>query len=92
MEAEALEAKAQDNSEAEQVDVGSSGSAGAAAVAAGSEQTLKNDIIFLDNLAKEHVRAYIKVLPEPTSIEGVTLAVKQSSVSTLHGQEQRNSH
>ena len=59
-------------------------------MAAGSEQTLKNDMILLDNLAKEHVRAYVKLLPEPTSTEGVTLAVKQSSVSTLHGQERRN--
>ena len=90
VEAEAAEAKAQEKSEAEQVDAGSSGSARASAVAAGSEQTLKNDMIILDNLAKEHVRAYVKLLPEPTSIEGVTLAVKQSSVSTLHGQEQRN--
>ena len=90
VEAEAVEAKAQEKSEAEQVDAGSSGSAGAAAVAAGSEQTLKNDMIILDNLAKEHVRAYVKLLLEPTFIEGVTLAVTQSSVSTLHGQEQRN--
>ena len=90
VEAEAAEAKTQEKSEAEQVDAGSSGSAGASAVATGSEQTLKNDMIILDNLAKEHVRAYVKLLPEPTSIEGVTLAVRQSSVSTLHGQEQRN--
>ena len=90
VEAESVEAKTHEQSEAEQVDAGSSGSAGASAVAAGSEQTLKNDMIILDNLAKEHVRAYIKVLLEPTSIEGITLAVKQSSASTLHGQEQRN--
>jgi len=90
VEAESAEAKAQDMSAAEQVDAGSSGSARASAVATGSEHTLKNDMILLDNLEKEHARAYVKLLPEPTSIEGVTLAVKQSSVSTLHGQEQRN--
>ena len=45
---------------------------------------------FLDNLAKEHARAYVKLLPEPTTIEGVKLAVSQSSVSTIHGQERRN--
>ena len=44
----------------------------------------------LDNLAKEHVRAYVKLLPEPTTIEGVKLAVRQSSASTIHGQERRN--
>ena len=45
---------------------------------------------FLDNLAKGHVRAYVKLLPEPTTIEGVKLAVSQSSASTIHGQERRN--
>ncbi|MFM7989240.1 MAG: hypothetical protein ACKPKO_58995, partial [Candidatus Fonsibacter sp.] len=43
-----------------------------------------------DNLAKAHVRAYVKLLPEPTTIEGVVMAVSQSSVSTVHGQERRN--
>lgn len=36
------------------------------------------------------MRAYVKLLPEPTTLEGVELAVKQSSVSTIHGQERRN--
>ena len=40
-------------------------------------------------MAKD-VRAYVKLLPEPTTIEGVKLAVRQSSVSTIHGQERRN--
>ena len=44
----------------------------------------------MDNLAKEHVRAYDKLLAEPATIEGVKLAVSHSSVSTIHGQERRN--
>ena len=44
----------------------------------------------MDNLAKEHVRAYVKLLPEPTTIEGVKMAVSQPSVSTIHGLERRN--
>ncbi len=43
-----------------------------------------------DTLAKAHTRVYVKLLPEPTAIEGVKLAVRQSSVSTIHGQERRN--
>ena len=46
--------------------------------------------MFLGNLAKEHARAYVKVLPEPTTIDGVKLAVSQSSASIIHGQERRN--
>ena len=67
--------------------VGSSSSAGAPA--AGCEEARNNQHIILDNLAKEHVRAYVKLLPEPTASEGVKLAVRQSSVSTIHGQERR---
>ena len=44
----------------------------------------------MDNLAKEHVRAYVKLLPEPTTIEGAEFAVRQSSASAIHGQERRN--
>ena len=44
----------------------------------------------MDNLAKEHVRAYVTLLLEPTTIEGVKLAARQSSVPTAHGQERRN--
>ena len=61
VEADSVEANAQEKSEAAQVDAGSSGSAGASAVAARSEHTLKNNMVFLDNLAKEHVRAYVKL-------------------------------
>ena len=94
MEAESLEANAQEKTELEQVvggtwdNVGSSGSAGASA--ATHEETYKNQDSFLDNLAKEHARAYVRLLPEPTTIEGVNLAASQSSVSTIHGQERRN--
>ena len=94
VEAESAEAKAQEKSEREQVaggtwdNVGSSASAGAPA--AGSEEARKNQQVLLDNLAKEHVRAYVKLLPEPTTIEGAKLAVRQSSASAIHGQERRN--
>ena len=63
VEAEAAEAKAQEKSEAEQVDVGSSGSAGASAVAARSEHALNNDMIILDNLAKEHFAGLHQAAP-----------------------------
>ena len=95
VEAEAVEAKAQEKTESEQVgggsgdNAGSSASAGASAGAV-SQETHKTQQILLDNLAKEHVRAYIKLLPEPTTMEGVELAVRESSVSTIHGQERRN--
>ena len=94
VEAESAEAKAQEKTEREQVaggtwaNVGSSASAGAPA--AGSEESRKNQQFLLDNMAKEHVRAYVKLLPEPTTFEGVKLAVRQSSVLTIQGQERRN--
>ncbi len=46
--------------------------------------------MLLDNLAKKRARAYVKLLPEPTTIDGVNLATIQSSASTIHGQERRN--
>ena len=58
--------------------------------AAGSEEARKNQQVLLDNLAKEHARAYNKLFLEPTTIEGVKLAVRQSGASTIHGQDQRN--
>ena len=94
VEAESAEAKAQEKPEREQVAGGTwdnfGSSASAWAPAAGSEEARKNQQILLDNLAKEHARAYVKLLPEPTTIEGVKLAVRQSSASTIHGQERRN--
>ena len=63
-------------------------SAGASAAACAEE--CKNQERFLDNLAKEHARAYVKFLQEPTAIEGVKLAASQSSVWNIHGQERRN--
>ena len=90
--AKSVEANAQEETECEQADgdndnVGSSGSAGASAAA--WAEARKNQERFLDSLAKEHVRAYVKLLPEPTTIEGVKLAVSQSSASTIHGRERR---
>ena len=46
--------------------------------------------VWFASLAKEHARAYVKLLPEPPTIEDVKLAVSQSIVSTIHGQERRN--
>ena len=64
MESESLEASAQDKTEREHVDggtwdnVGSSGSAGASA--AGSEEARNNQDMLLDNLANEHLQAYVE--------------------------------
>ena len=67
----------------------SSVSAGASKTACA--EACKNQESCLDkNLAKEHARADVKLLPEPTTIEGVKLAVSQSSASTIHGQERRS--
>ena len=94
MEAESSDATAQDKCECEPVadgawgNVGSSASAGAPA--AGSEEARKNQQVLLEDLAQAHVRAYVKLLPEPTTIEGVKLAVRQSSASTIHRQDGRN--
>ncbi|MFM7984814.1 MAG: hypothetical protein ACKPKO_36385, partial [Candidatus Fonsibacter sp.] len=54
------------------------------------EHACKNHERYLDNLANEHARDSVKLLPQPTTIEGVRLAVSESSVSTIHGQERRN--
>ena len=67
-----MEADAQAKTERETVlgdhehNVGSSVSAEASASTA-----LKNPERFSDNLAKEHLRAYAKLLPDPATIEGV---------------------
>ena len=93
VDAESAEASSQEKTECEQVvgdndNAGSSGSAGASA--ATYENACKNQGRFLDNFAKEHVRAHVKLLPEPTTFEGVKLAVSQSSLSTIQGQERGN--
>ena len=77
VDAESLEANAQEKTECEQVvgdtdNVVSSVSAGAPAAACA--EACKHQERFLNNLAKEHARAYVKLLPEPTIIEGVNLA------------------
>ena len=93
VDAESVEANAQEKTECKQnasdtVNSASPVSAGASTTACA--EACNNQERFLDNLAKEHVRAYVKLLPEPTTIEGVKLAVSQSSVSTINGQERRN--
>ena len=64
VEAESLEANAQDNNKCEQYvgdNAGSAVSAGASTTACA--EACKNQERFSDNLAKEHVRAYVKLLP-----------------------------
>ena len=56
---------------------GSSGSAGASA--AGSEEARNNKDMCSENLANKHVRAYVKLLLDLTTIEGVRLPVSQPS-------------
>ena len=96
VEQEVVEAKALEQAEASRTrgggaDVGSSASAGASADAgAGSSASAGASADFIDRLAKEHVRAYVKLIQEPTTTNGVELAVKQSSLCTIHGQERRN--
>ena len=72
VDAESLGASAQEKTEREHVvgdneDYGSSGSAGASA--ATYEEACKKQERLLDNLAKDQVLAYDKLLPEPTAIE-----------------------
>ena len=93
IDAESLEANAQEKTECEQVagdndNAGSSGSAGASTSACADARA--NHEMFLINLAKDHARAYYTLLPEPTTIEGAKLAVSQSSASTTHVQVIRN--
>ena len=80
MDADSLEANAQEKTECEQAvgDTNNSGSsvpAGASTTACA--EACNNQKRFLANLAKAHVRAYVKLLPDPTTIEGVNVAVSQ---------------
>ena len=98
VEQEAVEAKALEQAEAARnkgggADVGSSTgatSAGSAAGAGCSASAGASAAEFIDKLAQEHVRAYVKLVQEPATTNGVELAVKQSSLCTIHGQERRN--
>ena len=71
VDAESAEANAQEKTEREQVvgysaNAASSGSAGASTTACA--KACKNQEMFWGNLAKEHVRACVKLLPEPPTI------------------------
>jgi hypothetical protein len=96
VEQEALEAKALEQAEAARAkgggtDVGGSTGATAGSVAdAGSSASAGASADFIEKLAKEHLRAYVKLAVEPATTSGVELAVKQSSLCTIHGQERRN--
>jgi hypothetical protein len=95
VEAEAVEAKAQESlaqSAGCQDDAGSPAGAGASAAesSGNSASAGASEAEFLDKLAKEHMRAYVKLIPEPTTMEGVEQAVRQSGLKDIHGQERRN--
>ena len=90
LEAESLEAKAQ-----EQALLSSDTMMGAAAltgssVPAGASVDCDDAAAILERLAKEHVRAYVKLLQEPSTMEGVVLAVSQSGLKNTRGQERRS--
>jgi len=95
LEQEVVEAKAMEQAEAARTtgggtDVGSSGATAGSVSGAGCSASAGASAEFIDNLAKEHVRAYVKLVQEPATTAGVELAVKQSSLCTIHGQERRN--
>ena len=72
---DSAEANAQAKTECEHVVGDDDKNAGSSESAAASTTTsCNNQERLLDNLAKEHVLAYVKLLPEPTTIEGVKLA------------------
>ena len=94
-EQEVVEAKAMEQAEATRTtgggtDVGSSGATAGSVAGAGCSASAGASAEFIDKLAKEHVRAYVKLVQEPATTAGVELAVKQSSLCTIHGQERRN--
>jgi len=97
VEQEGVEAKALEQAEAGRnkgggADVGSSTGATSegSAAGAGSSASAGASAEFIDKLAQEHVRAYVKLVQEPATTNGEELAVKQSSLCTIHGQERRN--
>ena len=99
VEAEAVEAKAQEQACSEQTTAGEGGEAdaggsasagGLAGLSSDGGAVADNSSDFLDRLAKEHFQAYIKLIPEPATLAGVELAVRQSSLSAIRGQERRN--
>ena len=100
MEAEAVEAKAQEQAMSAQAAGDSEEANGRGSASAGHLPGLGSDgsgaagntnsSDFLDRLAKEHVQAYVKLMQEPATLAGVELAVRQSSLSSIHGQERRN--
>ena len=91
VEAEAVETKAQEKLTQTAVEDGSDGSsalAGASLAENSSAATTSAD--FLDKVAREHVRAYVKLMVEPTTVEGVEQAVRQSTLTGIRGQERRS--
>ena len=75
VEAESLEAKAQDH--ALSGDTMSLGAAALTGSSASAGASVDCDDASLERMAKEHVRAYVKLLQEPGTLDGVELAVSQ---------------
>ena len=91
-EAEAVEAKAQERAASGLTAGEDDGCAGSSASAGASEESapMASAADFLDNLAKEHVRAYVKLVPEPSTMAGVEQSVRQSGLSDIRGLERRS--
>ena len=89
VEAESLEAKAQDQAllSGDTMSLGAAALTGSSASAGASVDC---DDASLERMAKEHVRAYVKLLQEPGTLDGVELAVSQSGLNNTRGQERRS--
>ena len=88
VEAESLEAKAQDH--ALSGDTMSLGAAALTGSSASAGASVDCDDASLERMAKEHVRAYVKLLQEPGTLDGVELAVSQAGLNNTRGQERRS--
>ena len=85
VEAESLEAKAQDH--ALSGDTMSLGAAALTGSSASAGASVDCDDASLERMAKEHVRAYVKLLQEPGTVDGVELAVSQSGLKRTPADE-----
>ena len=86
VEAESLEAKAQDHAlSGDTMSLGAAALTGSSASAGASVDC--DDAATMEKLAKEHVRAYVKLLQEPGTVDGVELAVSQSGLKRTPADE-----
>ena len=88
MGAESLEAKAQGQALLSGDTTGAAALTGSSASAGASVDC--DDAATLEKLAKEYARAYVKLLQEPGTVDGVELAVSQSGLKNTRGQERRS--